>query len=97
MKARLVFAAGIGVGYLLGARAGRASYERIVSRARTTWNDPRVQERVHQAEEFIKENAPIAAAKAKDAATSAASAVKDRVGDAGSGGNGSQSGSPSHG
>ncbi|WP_066522836.1 hypothetical protein [Curtobacterium ammoniigenes] len=84
MKTRLVFIAGIGVGYLLGARAGRASYERIVSRARTTWSDPRVQERVHQAEEFIKENAPIAAEKAKDAAASAATAVKDRLGDGGS-------------
>jgi hypothetical protein len=80
MKGKLLFVAGIGVGYLLGARAGRGSYERIRSRAQHTWNDPRVQQGIHDAGEFVKDNAPVVAAKAKDAASGAVDSVKSKVG-----------------
>jgi hypothetical protein len=80
MKGKLLFVAGIGLGYVLGSRAGRGSYERLRSRAQHTWNDPRVQQGLHDAGEYVKENAPVVAAKAKDAATDAVDAVKTKVG-----------------
>jgi hypothetical protein len=79
MRGKLLFVAGIGVGFVLGARAGRGSYERIKSRAQGAWNDPRVQQGVQGAGEFVKKEAPVAAAKLKDAAVSATEAVKSRV------------------
>jgi hypothetical protein len=41
---KLWFVAGAAVGYVLGARAGRESYERISRSARQFWENPTVQE-----------------------------------------------------
>lgn len=81
MKGRFLFIAGIAVGYVLGARAGRGSYETIKTRAQGAWRDPRVQQGLHEAGDFVKENAPVAAAKVKDAAGSAVSAVQSKAAD----------------
>jgi len=80
MRAKLLFVAGIGVGYILGARAGRGSYETIKSRAQGVWNDPKVQEGVHSAGEFVKDKAPVVGGKLKGAASSATSAAQDKIG-----------------
>jgi hypothetical protein len=76
---RLLFVIGIALGYVLGARAGRGSYERIRTRAQDVWSDPKVQKGLQDAEGFVKEKAPVVAGKVKDAATTAASAVQDKV------------------
>ncbi|PZE78260.1 YtxH domain-containing protein [Curtobacterium sp. MCBD17_019] len=76
---RLLFIAGIALGYVLGARAGRSSYERIRTRAQGVWSDPKVQKGLHDAEGFVKDKAPVVASKVKDAATSAAGAVQSKV------------------
>lgn len=43
MRYRVVFAAGVAVGYVLGARAGRERYEQIKRAARRFADDPSVQ------------------------------------------------------
>jgi hypothetical protein len=44
MRGRLWFLGGLGVGYMLGTRAGRERYDQIVSTARRFWESPTVQE-----------------------------------------------------
>lgn len=44
MIKKLVFAAGAGVGYLFGTRAGREKYDRMVAKAREVLDRPDVQE-----------------------------------------------------
>ena len=58
MRGKLVLLVGVGIGYVLGARAGRERYEDIKGWARNLWNDPRVQHQVHEAGEFAKDKAP---------------------------------------
>lgn len=38
-----------GIGYVLGARAGRERYDAIAAKAQQLWHDPRVQEKAHRA------------------------------------------------
>jgi hypothetical protein len=69
----------VGVGYVLGARAGRGRYEQIAAKARGVWGDPRVQR---------------AAADARTAAAQKAPLIKDTLRSAtGSGGDRANSGS----
>lgn len=58
MRGKLVLLVGVGIGYVLGARAGRERYEDIKAWARKLWDDPRVQHQVHEAGEFAKDKAP---------------------------------------
>ncbi len=58
MRGKILLLVGLGVGYVLGARAGREKYNQIVESANKFWNDPRVQQRVDQVEEFVKDKAP---------------------------------------
>ena len=77
MKARLAFIAGAGIGYVLGARAGRGQYEKIKAQATNVWNDPKVQNGIKTAEETIKEQATVVAEKAKEAAVAGAEKAKE--------------------
>lgn len=58
MRGKILFVLGLGVGYVFGTRAGRARYTQMKTAALKVWNDPRVQEQVSAATEFVKENAP---------------------------------------
>lgn len=75
MKNKLVFAAGMAAGYVLGARAGRASYEQIKVKANELWNNPKVQDKVSGATEAVKAKAPEVQAQATEALKKAQSAV----------------------
>ncbi|WP_298226986.1 hypothetical protein [Gryllotalpicola sp.] len=55
MKGKLIFAAGLGIGYLLGARAGRKRYDQIVAVATKVWETPAIQTQVHKVEDFAAE------------------------------------------
>jgi hypothetical protein len=44
MRAKWVFLAGLGVGYVLGSRAGRERYEQLVAAARRVKDNPTLQE-----------------------------------------------------
>src|SRR5262245_7195026 len=44
MRGKMIFAAGVGVGYVLGTRAGRERFDKMVAQARKAWESPTVQE-----------------------------------------------------
>ena len=44
MRGKLIFIAGVGVGYVLGTRAGREKFDQMVAQARKFWESPTVQE-----------------------------------------------------
>ena len=58
MKGKILFVAGLGIGYVLGTRAGREKYEQLKTGVMKFWNDPRVQRQVDAAESFVKDKAP---------------------------------------
>lgn len=58
MRGKILFTLGLGIGYIFGTRAGRARYNEIKAAALKVWNDPRVQEQVSVATEFVKDKAP---------------------------------------
>ena len=75
MKKMMLLVA-LGIGYVLGTRAGRERYDQIMSMVNRVKNDPRVQEKAHQAVDVAKEQAPVMADKVTTAAGAAASKVK---------------------
>jgi hypothetical protein len=75
MMRKLMLLAAMAVGYVLGARAGRERYDQIMRLANRVKNDPRVQERAHQAVDLAKDQAPVVAGKVTHAAGAAASKV----------------------
>jgi hypothetical protein len=58
MRGKILFVAGLAVGYVVGTRAGREKYEELRSAAMKVWNDPRVQKQVDAVEDFVKDKAP---------------------------------------
>lgn len=58
MRGRMLFVAGAALGYVLGARAGRARYEQIKSVSGKVWNSRGVQSQVHHVEDFIADRTP---------------------------------------
>lgn len=79
MKKLLVLAAA-GIGYVLGSRAGRGRYEQLKRTADKLRNDPRVQQKAHQAADLVKEQAPVVKDKVAHAASAAAGKVKEQAG-----------------
>jgi hypothetical protein len=65
-----------GVGYVLGARAGRERYEQIRSMANKVKSNPKVQQTARQAADAAKEAAPVVKDKVAGAADVAAQKVK---------------------
>ena len=58
VKGKILFVAGLGLGYVLGTRAGREKYDQLKTAALKFWNDPRVQKQVDAAQDFVKDKAP---------------------------------------
>ena len=77
MLKKLVLVTGVAAGYVLGARAGREQYDKIVEQAKSFWSNPKVQEQVSSAQQTVKEQAPVAAEKVSDATKSAVGQAKD--------------------
>lgn len=78
MKKLLVLIAG-GVGYVLGTKAGRERYDQIMGTFNKVKDDPRVQEKAHQAADLAKEKAPVVKEKVTDAANTASAKVKSKT------------------
>ncbi len=80
MRYRITFIAGVAVGYIAGARAGRERYEQIAKVGRKISHNPKVQQATTSVQAKATELGKTAAAKAPDyaktAATSATSAAK---------------------
>ena len=77
---KMTFLAGVGVGYVLGARAGRQRYEQLKSSAQGVWTNPKVQETVSQAQDFASHKAPEVQHKVMETASSVAHRVTEKVG-----------------
>ena len=73
-----------GIGYVLGARAGRERYEQIKAAATRVRTNPQVQEKTQQAVDLAKEQAPVVrdklGDKLGDKLSGAAEAAKAKVG-----------------
>jgi len=78
VKGKILFIVGLGVGYVLGTRAGRERYEQLKAAALKLWNDPTLQRQVDRAEDFVKDKAPEVAEFVADNAKKAASRVTRR-------------------
>lgn len=72
---KLTLVAGIGIGYVLGTKAGRGRYEQIRSKAQQTWQDPRVQEKAAAAQDLVAQKAPKVAEKAQQVASGVSAKV----------------------
>lgn len=83
MKGKLLFAAGLATGYVLGSKAGRQAYERIKSQASDIWESPAVQKTVSQAGALAKETASTAQNKVNSALGHATDAVSSEDGSSG--------------
>lgn len=79
MKGKIALLVGGAVGYVLGTRAGRQRYEQIKGQAQKVWQNPTVQQKASQAQDFAKEKAPEARHKVAEAAASATAAAKEKV------------------
>lgn len=75
MKGKILLVVGIGIGYVLGTRAGREKYDKLKAAAQKVWSDPRVQKQVNNAEEFVKDKAPDVAEFLSDGAKKVVSQV----------------------
>ena len=80
-KSLLIVLVGLGVGYVLGARAGRERYDLIVEKVTGVWEDPRVATARREAARYAREQAPIIRDKAQAVAKAAPSVVADRAKD----------------
>lgn len=75
MRGKILFVVGLGVGYVLGTRAGRERYEQIRKAAESVWNTPAVQQGVSTVKEF-------ATARVGDLSDTVLDGVKSLVGNA---------------
>ena len=75
MKGKILLVVGVGIGYVLGTRAGREKYDQMKAAVDKLWNDPRVQKQVDNAQEFVKDKAPDVAEFISDGAKSVVSKV----------------------
>lgn len=79
MKGKLLLATGVAVGYVLGSRSGRESYEGLKRQAKDIWGSPTVQRQVSHAEQAVKdtvrEQAPVVQHAVQDNVSAAAKKV----------------------
>ena len=86
---RVLVVVGVGVGYVLGARAGRQRYEQIRDAATGLRDSPRVRRTTHRAVDvarasaartgsLVRRKAPVAADRIKGLAGSAVARVRPR-------------------
>lgn len=101
MRTKATLLLGAAAGYVLGTRAGRERYEQIRRTAGRAWRDPRVQEKVADAESAATETArtkgPELGAKVTETARSLADTAKSKVSGLHSGGSSESSGTSSAG
>jgi hypothetical protein len=91
MYGKILFAVGLGAGYLLGTSRGRKDFEMLKRRVSEAWLDPRVQKVAKQATDVVEKNVPMGEnfTEAVEAATKSA---RSTVGTSGSGSASSGSG-----
>ncbi len=55
---RLILLIGLGIGYVLGSKAGREQYRKIKDTASKTWQSPAVRNAAEKVEAFVEDKAP---------------------------------------
>ncbi|HEX6335748.1 MAG TPA: YtxH domain-containing protein [Jiangellaceae bacterium] len=80
MKGKLLLLAGAAVGYVFGTRAGRERYEQIKQSVNKAWHDPRVQEKVTEAEHFVSDTAGKTVPQVQEKISDAVGAARSRFG-----------------
>ncbi len=78
----LSLGAGVAIGYVIGTKSGRESFDSFKKSAGEKWNDPKVQDAVRKAEETANNVAHDVAGRAKEAVTAASGAIKDGLSEA---------------
>ncbi|MFE1646773.1 hypothetical protein [Microbacterium sp. P01] len=78
MRGKLGLVVGIGVGYVLGTRAGRERYEQIKTQAEKVWNLEPVQKQVGKATDFAKSSVMALPSTIWDSAVKVTNAVKGK-------------------
>jgi len=73
----LIIAAGMAVGYVFGARAGRERYDALAARVNGVWRDPRVARARRDAVRYAREQAPAIRARAESGAKASVTAARD--------------------
>lgn len=73
------FVAGVAVGFVLGARSGRETYDKMVAKAQQVWEHPKVQQATSTVQAKTADLSKQAAAKAPDYAKGAMSSVQSTV------------------
>ena len=73
----LPLALGLGIGYVLGTRAGREKYDVLVTRVNGVWESPRVAKARHDVETYAKQQAPVIRERAEAAAKAAPGVIAD--------------------
>lgn len=73
MLNKLSFLAGVGAGYVLGARGGRGQYDALVQRSASALQNPSVQSKIAEAAQAVKAQTPPQAHGLVDKAVSAVS------------------------
>lgn len=70
------FLVGAGVGYVLGARAGRGQYERLKKASASVWGNPKVQDRVQKVESKVTD---VAKERGSAVTEKVSAAVKEKI------------------
>jgi len=70
---------GVGVGYVLGARAGRQRYDQMMGKAQQLMRNPRVQQKAEQVRHVAEEKADQAQHTVQEKATQAQHAVEEKA------------------
>lgn len=83
MRGRVGLVIGLGIGYVLGTRAGRARYEQIKEQALKVWNLDPVQQQVGKVSDFATSSALAVPGALWDGAVKVTKAAASRQGSAG--------------
>jgi len=75
-----MFLVGLGLGYVLGTRAGRERYEQLRASAEKLWTNPRVQTQVQRAEDYVRGAAPEVVERVETTAKKVVDQVRERRG-----------------
>lgn len=70
---------GAALGYLLGSQEGRRNLEKMSNNAKNFWQDPKTQQKVHEATETVKSKAPVVAEQVTTTAKDVTEKVTDKV------------------
>jgi hypothetical protein len=79
VRSKISFLVGVGVGYVLGAKAGQQRYEQIKTKSQQLWQSEPVQTKVSEATDAVKAAAPVVTEKVTETAKHAGEAAKRKI------------------